>query len=1060
MEEKTSSSVPSWLDEPPTPVDTLPVQTRLQALPLEELTWENFEKLCLRLARLEAGIESCQLYGERGDKQEGIDIYARKPRLQSYVVYQCKRVNDFGPYKIREAISKFLEGDWVDKTETFILCTKESLGAKQRTDELESQSKILQSRGITLVSWDSRELSIKLKQQPELVSDFFGRAWVIAFCGQEQAERLGDKTEQIVFVRNYIAWLANKTAQFVVPALSEEFSIKTNWIPLEARCIEGDRESFKAELIKELYPLSIIIGHPGSGKSTLLRRMACELSCIGKKVLLVRLPEVLRLWRSKGGKTFSDAILENATDGLNLNQNIIRQALKNADYLLADGLDECNTDRANVAEQLISWAAGHPAARVVTTNRIGYEPELLPGWKQVEIQPLDKESLQKYFKKLLTTSPIEQDELEKKLALFENLLQDEKLRSLVSRSPLLLGFIVQLIRLDVDLRQKNRTEIYKAVINLACEHLPQHRESIELSKRSAKRVLEIAGWKLMHQPLLTEEELVESLTQELEERGFTSIQAEEEAEKGIIFWRNQRMFDCFKLGYQKVINFVHLSLCEYAAGQYASHLSEVLLREWIQQVRQDSSWRETICFAAGLGRGERIATYLLELDNSEDTTSPEALLAIKVAAEASEISPELLEALIERIQPRLKSSSPDIAFKATEALLLIANKGSRIIASIAVSLLASTYSWTQVSAMSLALNCCEDSIDANDLKEVIKQIITESVVSKRSPFSGGSARKCSTSEWKIRDQVIVKGCQLLLKRQSNVETANEILQLTSQGSLNVGTHILVEKLLRDYISENLKSSVKQEDKKKWVDFWQKLTRPNKLFAEFSPRNTLLEIERKERAKCGDRVFLEAVLRLTGIPTAISESRQQAQESVTLGILLKGMGWWNMPTTYWDLLGNSYDLEAIDTVLRGMIFILNINSQILATEAVWMLENTNRFFSFDLASIKALLQSNTVSENLLALKQLQKIYEDERAVGSIFSQSPKVPVDFKWERATQIQLPSTVLVQALEHPSIGIRWNAGLLIKHGAGGQEAIEIAKSVIGEDKWQEFEAMQEIYV
>ncbi len=272
---------------------------------------------------------------------------------------------------------------------------------------------------------------------------------------------------------------------------------------------------------------------------------------MGKKVLLVRLPEVLRLWRSKEGKTFSDAILENATDGLNLNQNKIQQALNNADYLLADGLDECNTERANVAEQLISWAAGHPATRVVTTNRIGYEPELLLGWKQVEIQPLDKESLRKYFKQLLTTSPIEQDELEKKIASFENLLQDEKLRSLVSRSPLLLGFIVQLTSSDVDLRQKNRTEIYKAVINLACEHLPQYRESIELSKRSAKRVLKIAGWKLMHQPLLPEEELIESLIQELEVRGFTSIQAEEEAEKGIIFGKIKEYLIASNLGIRK-----------------------------------------------------------------------------------------------------------------------------------------------------------------------------------------------------------------------------------------------------------------------------------------------------------------------------------------------------------------------------------------------------------------------------------------------------------------------------------------------------------------------------
>jgi hypothetical protein len=97
--------------------------------------------------------------------------------------------------------------------------------------------------------------------------------------------------------------------------------------------------------------------------------------------------------------------------------------------------------------------------------------------------------------------------------------------------------------------------------------------------------------------------------------------------------------------------------------KHLERAGEVRLREWIQQVRRNSRWKEAICFAAGLGRGERIATYLLELDNSEDTTSPEAILAIKMAAEASEISPELLEALIERIQPRLKSGACHLCAK-------------------------------------------------------------------------------------------------------------------------------------------------------------------------------------------------------------------------------------------------------------------------------------------------------------------------------------------------------------------------------------------------------------
>lgn len=58
---------PSYLEVPASSTPLLPpVSTRAQDLPLEELTWENFERLCLRLARLEADVEHCRQYGTEG----------------------------------------------------------------------------------------------------------------------------------------------------------------------------------------------------------------------------------------------------------------------------------------------------------------------------------------------------------------------------------------------------------------------------------------------------------------------------------------------------------------------------------------------------------------------------------------------------------------------------------------------------------------------------------------------------------------------------------------------------------------------------------------------------------------------------------------------------------------------------------------------------------------------------------------------------------------------------------------------------------------------------------
>lgn len=172
-----------------------PVSSNLQELPFNELTWENFEKLCLRLARLEADVEHCQRYGVQGDEQEGIDLYARQKTVSTYRVYQCKNEKNFGPKKIKDAVKKFLEGDWLTKADTLVLCTRESLGPTARANEFEKQAQILKTHRVTLIPWDREQLSFKLKDRPEIVNDFFSRAWVEMFCGHEAAAKLRDRLD-------------------------------------------------------------------------------------------------------------------------------------------------------------------------------------------------------------------------------------------------------------------------------------------------------------------------------------------------------------------------------------------------------------------------------------------------------------------------------------------------------------------------------------------------------------------------------------------------------------------------------------------------------------------------------------------------------------------------------------------------------------------------------------------------------------------------------------------------------------------------------------------------
>lgn len=117
-----------------------PASSLKSELPFGELKWEDFERLCLRLAKEQSNIESCRLYGAQGDSQEGIDLYARFFTEEKYTVYQCKKVKSFGPEKIKAAVNTFLEGEWVDKTERFFLCTEESMRGKPRQEEILKQT--------------------------------------------------------------------------------------------------------------------------------------------------------------------------------------------------------------------------------------------------------------------------------------------------------------------------------------------------------------------------------------------------------------------------------------------------------------------------------------------------------------------------------------------------------------------------------------------------------------------------------------------------------------------------------------------------------------------------------------------------------------------------------------------------------------------------------------------------------------------------------------------------------------------------------------------------------
>lgn len=200
-----------------------PVETRPQLLPFESLAWENFERLCLRVASEYGAVDHCadhvsddpaagprsvreaRLYGVRGQDQQGIDLYVRLgareepgPHARRYLCLQSRRVADVTARHLQKAASDFLAGNWAPVSRVFVYATSLSAVRRDLADEVRTLVVLLEREGIEFQVWDAEQLSLWLKDRPPLVDDFFGRVWAEAFCGEEAVSRYRSRPELVV----------------------------------------------------------------------------------------------------------------------------------------------------------------------------------------------------------------------------------------------------------------------------------------------------------------------------------------------------------------------------------------------------------------------------------------------------------------------------------------------------------------------------------------------------------------------------------------------------------------------------------------------------------------------------------------------------------------------------------------------------------------------------------------------------------------------------------------------------------------------------------------------
>ncbi len=156
--------------------------------PFHGLDEYAFQELCRDLLDHEQEVATCEVYGQRGVPQDGIDLLAHRVGGDSVEVGQCKRYRDFPPAMIEAASDEFFAhwGRWAtEDVRRFILFVTSDMQPRQRQDKILAQKRRFADRGIVYEVWSPATIRNKLRPYPPIVTTYFPNAeyWVRDICG-------------------------------------------------------------------------------------------------------------------------------------------------------------------------------------------------------------------------------------------------------------------------------------------------------------------------------------------------------------------------------------------------------------------------------------------------------------------------------------------------------------------------------------------------------------------------------------------------------------------------------------------------------------------------------------------------------------------------------------------------------------------------------------------------------------------------------------------------------------------------------------------------------------
>lgn len=427
-----------------------------------------------------------------------------------------------------------------------------------------------------------------------------------------------------------VAWVESTRGSYSLPGAKSSLAIETMLKPrlvatplatphasdamaalerYHSRTTDSPRtDTFTGEWAGQFIRLNVVVAGPGMGKSTLADRLCWEYARLGYPVLKVSLKRIAAAMLA--GETFEAAVEQHGLDGSGIDASRLRTLGIERLIVIADGLDEAGPLHDEVAAGLVAYAAGHQqTTMVVTTRPIGYETARLAEWRHYRLEPPFEKDGPKNLGQLISVSQGLAHDNAGCLLQAERELDTTPARDAIVTSPLMTGMAATLIVRDARL-PATKAGIYESMISLFEDRdtdIPKELTSLETT-----RILDIVGWILTENPLLTWPELEAAACKVLaQDLGKTPMAVAPLFNRGFKHWERTGLIEKVHHAGVELVTFVHKTFGEFSAARFLRDMSVDRLSE-MERIVDIPALGEVVSFAGGIGLGSDLAQLYID----------------------------------------------------------------------------------------------------------------------------------------------------------------------------------------------------------------------------------------------------------------------------------------------------------------------------------------------------------------------------------------------------------------------------------------------------------------